>query len=173
METGISDFHRMILTQLKLTYEKLPPKTIKFRDYQLFSKDKFERDLVLALTSNPASTYSYDQFLFTFKSVLDKHAPVKRRKVRSNQMLFMNKPLQQAIMHRSKLCNLCHKSRKSSDWDNYRKQQNYCVKLRNKARRHYFNNMQAANVNKNNFWKTIGPFFSNKSVKQAKKTNTY
>ena len=29
--------------------------------------------------------------------------------------------------------------------------------------------MQAANVNKTNFWKTIGPFFSNKSVKQAKK----
>ena len=29
--------------------------------------------------------------------------------------------------------------------------------------------MEAANVNKNNFWKTIGPFFSNKSVKQAKK----
>ena len=34
-------------------------------------------------------------------------------------------------------------------------------------------NMQTANVNKNNFWKTIGPFFSNKSVKQAKKTNNY
>ena len=65
--------------------------------------------------------------------------------------------------------NLCHKSRKSSDWDNYRKQRNYCVKLRNKARRDYFNNMQAADVNKNNFWKTIGPFFSNKSVKQTKK----
>ena len=30
-------------------------------------------------------------------------------------------------------------------------------------------NMQTANVNKNNFWKTIGPFISNKSVKQAKK----
>ena len=67
----------------------------------------------------------------------------------------------------------CHKSRKSSDWDNYRKRWNYCVKLRNKARRDYFNNMQTVNVNKNNFWKTIGPFFSNKSVKQAKKRILY
>ena len=159
----------MILTQLKLTFEKLPPKTITFRDYKHFNKDKFERYLVLALASNPASTYSYDQFLLTFESVLDKHAPVKRRKVRGNQMPFMNKPLRQAVMRRSKLRNLCHKSRKSSDWDNYRKQRNYCVKLRNKARRDYLNNMQAADVNKNNFWKTIGPFFSNKSVKQAKK----
>ena len=129
MKTGISDFHRMILTQLKLTFEKLPSKTITFRDYKHFNKDKFERDLVLALASNPASTYSYDQFLLMFESVLDKHAPVKRRKVRGNQMPFMNKPLRQAIMRRSKLRNLCHKSRKSSDWDNYRKQRNYCVKF--------------------------------------------
>ena len=71
-------------------------------------------------------------------------------------------------MSTPELRNLCHKSRKSSDWDNHRKQRNYCVKLRNKARRDYFNNMQAANVNKNSFWKTIGPFFSNKSVKQPK-----
>ena len=90
METGISDFHRMILTQLKLTFEKLPPKTITFRDYKHFNKDKFERDLVSALASNPASTCSYDQFLLTFESVLDKHAPLKRRKVRGNQMPFMN-----------------------------------------------------------------------------------
>ena len=67
-------------------------------------------------------------------------------------MPFMNKPLRQAIMRRSKLRNLCHKSRKSSDWDSqYRKQRNYCVKLRNKACRDYFNNIQAANVNKDNF----------------------
>ena len=116
VETGISDFHRMILT-----FEKLPPKTITFRDYKHFSKDKFEGDLVFALASNPASTYSYDQLLLTFESVLDKHAPVKRRKVRNNLMPIMNKPLRQAIMHRSKLCNLCHESRKSSDWHNYRK----------------------------------------------------
>ena len=141
VETGIGDFHRMILTQLKLTFEKFPPKIITSRDYKHFNKDKFERDLVLALVSNPASTYSYNQFLVTFESVLDKHVPVKRRKVRGNQMLFMNKPLRQAIMCRSKLRNLCHKSRKSSDWDNYRKQRNYSVKLRNKARRDYFNNM--------------------------------
>ena len=64
VETGINYFHRMILTQSKLTFEKLPPKTITFRDYKHFNKDKFERDLVLALASNPASTYSYDQFLY-------------------------------------------------------------------------------------------------------------
>ena len=30
VETGINDFHRMILTQLKLTFERLPHKTITF-----------------------------------------------------------------------------------------------------------------------------------------------
>ena len=75
---------------MKLTFEKLPPKTITFRDYKRFNKDNFERDLVLALASNPVATYNYDQFLLTFESVSDKHALVKKRKVRGNQMPFMN-----------------------------------------------------------------------------------
>ena len=59
VETGISNFHRMVLT-------------IESRDYKHFDKDNFERDLVLALESNPFTTYSYDQFLSTFEIVLDK-----------------------------------------------------------------------------------------------------
>ena len=69
VETGISDFHRMILTQLKLTFEKLPPKTITFRDYKHFNKDKFERDLVLALASNPASPTVMISFFYVRKCI--------------------------------------------------------------------------------------------------------
>ena len=29
--------------------------------------------------------------------------------------------------------------------------------------------MQSCNMSKNNFWKTLGPFFSDKTVKKAKK----
>ena len=46
IETGVSDFHRMIYTQLKLTYQKLPPKTVEFRDYRHFKPDEFEQDLM-------------------------------------------------------------------------------------------------------------------------------
>ena len=159
----------MVLTQFKITFQKLPPRTISYRVFTNFVKSDFERDLFLALLSNPFVSHNYGQFLSTFEKILDKHAPIKRRKIRGNQKPFMNKPLRQAIMRRSKLLNIFQKTKLSADWEKYRKQRNYCLKLRNKARRTYFNNMQSGNMSKNNFWKTLGPFFSDKIVKKAKK----
>ena len=113
--------------------------------------------------------HNYGQFLPTFEKILDKHAPIKRRKIRGNQKPFMNKPLRQAIMRRSKVLNTFQKTKLSADWEKYCKQRNYCLKLHNKARKTYFNNMQSCNISKNNFWKTLGPFFSDKIVEKAKK----
>ena len=39
----------MTLTQTKLTYKKLPPKTITYRDFKSFNKDAFEEELKFAL----------------------------------------------------------------------------------------------------------------------------
>ena len=47
--------------------------------------------------------------------------------------------------------------------------QNYCVRLRNQARKAYFNKLQNTYVDKKKFWKTIGPFLPQKSNKQSKK----
>ena len=46
IETAVSDFHRMIYTQLKLTYQKLSPKTVEFRDYRHSKQDEFEQELM-------------------------------------------------------------------------------------------------------------------------------
>ena len=130
----------MIFTQLKLTFQKLPPKTIFFRDYKNFDKENFDKDLILSLMSNTNVSINYAQFSQFFEKVLDKHAPLKKRKVRGNQMPFMTKTLRQAIMRRSKLFHTFTKSKKQSDWENFRKQRKHCVKLRNKARKTFLNN---------------------------------
>ena len=82
---------------------------------------------------------------------------MKRRKIRGNQKPFMKTPLRQTIMRRRKSFSTFQKTKLSADWEKYRKQWNYCLKLRNKARKTYFNNMQSSNVSKNNLWKTLGP----------------
>ena len=161
----------MILNQLKLTFQKLPPKTILIiSNYKHFVKEDFENDLILGLMNNPHVSYSYTQFSLTFESVLSIHAPSEQRKVRGTQMPFMTKSLRQAIMRRSRLYNTFTKSKKRSDWGDFRKQRSYCVRLRNHARKAYFNKLQNTDLDKKKFWKTIGPFFSQKSNKQAKKS---
>ena len=87
IETGLSDFHRMIFTQMKLTFEISPPRTISFRDF----KPKFVDDLHKALICNLQTSHDFGQFLQVFDNVLDKHAPLKKRFARGNQKPFMNK----------------------------------------------------------------------------------
>ena len=70
-DTGVSDFHRMIFTQLKLTFQKLPPKTIFFRDYENFNKDNFDKDHILSLMCNTNVSSNYTQFSELFGKVLD------------------------------------------------------------------------------------------------------
>ena len=85
IQTGISDFHKMTLIQTKLTYNKLPPKTITYRDFKSFNKDAFEEELKFALqAANTQPTYA--NFLSIFLRTLDNHAPIKKRKVRGNQV---------------------------------------------------------------------------------------
>ena len=111
---------------------------------------------------NPQTSYDYD-------NVLDKHAPLRKRLARGNQKPFMNKTLRKAIIHRSKLLNTFNRTNKLQDWEKYRKERNYCVKLKNKAKKQYFSKLGPCDMNRNNFWRTLGPFFSNKKAETSTK----
>ena len=49
------------------------------------------------------SDNSFDIFLEEFKTCLDKFAPLKEKKIRFNNSIFMTKSLRKAIMLRSQL----------------------------------------------------------------------
>ena len=78
--TGLSDFHRMIISSLKTTFNKFPPRKIIFRDYKNFESHKFlydlDQEMVTGYFYNPYD--SYKSFSEVFRNILDKHAPPKR-----------------------------------------------------------------------------------------------
>ena len=45
IETGLFDVHKMTLTVMETTFEKLKPNIILYRDYSKFSNDKFREIL--------------------------------------------------------------------------------------------------------------------------------
>ena len=47
----------------------------------------------------------YSSFTKVYREVLDKHAPLKVKKIRGNQAPFMTKELSKVIMHKCKLKN--------------------------------------------------------------------
>ena len=106
IETGLSDFHCMIITVLKDGFLKKGPKLINYRDYRNFNNNNFRIDVHIELSKHvPADKISYDTFDSVIKNVLNEHAPIKRKYVRANDEPFMTKALRKAIMLRSKLRN--------------------------------------------------------------------
>ena len=99
--TGLSDFHEMILTVLKTTMQRVSPKEIIYRDYKHFEPNNFRSDW----RKNLESINDYESFEKVFLSILNKHAPLKKKVVRANHVPYVTKALRKAIMKRSALEN--------------------------------------------------------------------
>ena len=78
------------------------------------------------------------EFANTVLSILDKHAPIKRKYIRANNSIFMTKKLTAAIMQRSKLRQKFSKERTNDSKNLCNRQRNLCVNLLRKTKRDYF-----------------------------------
>uniref|UniRef100_A0A7M5XFX2 Endonuclease/exonuclease/phosphatase domain-containing protein n=1 Tax=Clytia hemisphaerica TaxID=252671 RepID=A0A7M5XFX2_9CNID len=85
VETGLSDYHRLIYAMLKLKYTKLPPTIIKYRKYKNFNEDLFLYELDYCVSRN--NIENYDEFENIFNNILNRHVPLKTKYLRAN-----NKP---------------------------------------------------------------------------------
>ena len=129
----------MILAMLKTTFQQKEPKCCIYRDYKNFIFENFKSDLQEALQSCKGS---YDAFDNYFNSILNKHAPKKKKVLRGNEKSNMNENLRRATMKRSKLKNKANKTKHPLDIMNYKKQRNYLTKLNKTAKLEYFNKLK-------------------------------
>ena len=162
LETGLSDFHKLTVSVLKMTYKKLKPKVIMYRNYKNYISEEFRHDFQTQFNS-PNNKPSYETFENIFLSVLNKYAPVKRKYLRGNHQPFMNKELSKAIMKRSRLRNIYIKHRSLSNRENYVRQRNFCTNLLRRTKRDYYSNLDINNITDNKkFWSSIKPCFTDK-----------
>ena len=124
IETGISDFHKLVVT---VFYKKQRPKIIHYRNYKNFENGNFRQDLKKELLKFDVTNAPLSKFNDTVLSVLDKHAPKKVKYIRSNNCNFMTKELRKAIMNRSKLRNKFLKTRNEESRRRFNRQINLCV----------------------------------------------
>ena len=129
-ETGLSDFHKMSATVMKMYYTKQKPSIVHYRKFKNFCNDSFIKDTELILPK------PCDQQNVPFKilkesvnKTLDNHAPLKKRYVRANQCPFMNKTLSKEIMKRSHLRNNFLNTKSDLERKAYNKHHKYVVRL--------------------------------------------
>ena len=109
LETGLSDFHKMIVTVLKTTFQRLPPKIRNYRDYSYFDHGMFRTCLCNNLSKEDAG--NLEKFIKVCINKLNNQVPSKKKYTRGNHLPFMNKELSKAIMNKAKECLLDEKIR--------------------------------------------------------------
>ena len=99
-ETRLSHFHLLTITEFKMGYQKLPPKTVNYRDYRDYKNFDIEK---LRPDISKFDFGASAGFKSTIFSILNKHVPIKRKYIREKEAPLISKELHKAIVHRSKL----------------------------------------------------------------------
>ena len=164
IETGLSDFHRLTITVMRVNFQKQIPKVLNYRNYKLFNNELFRNDLLMEFSVLGFQNVSCKDFESIFLHVLNIHAPQKKKYIRADNAPFMTKDLCKAIMVRSRLRNKYLKTKTIESRNMYKKQRNYCVTLLREAKNNYYENLNIKVITDNKrFWKHIKPFFTDKN----------
>ena len=88
IETGISDFHKMVISILYADYKKIKPTKVKYRNYKKFNIGHFKAELTQSLRTYELENIKYDEFKETFVGILNKHAHMKEKLMRQQYSIY-------------------------------------------------------------------------------------
>ena len=166
IETGLSDHHKLVLSFLKSTFKRLPPKELSYRCYKNFNEDNYLNDLKnLPINTILDTEDPYSSLTKEVRKLIDKNAPLKTKKVRGNHAPFMNKELSKAIKNRSRLKNKWNNFKSRENFVAYKNSKKFCKKLTENSRRDYFKDVTSNGVMTNReFWRVMKPMLTNKGI---------
>ena len=146
----------MTASVLKSHFPKQKPNINTYRSYKRFRNNSFRTELDNELLKYDLCNIECQHFLNNFKNLLNKHAPFKKKSIRTNKSNFMTRKLSKAITKRFKLRNRLLKEKSEGSRKAYTTQRNYCVNLLRKTKREYLANIKINNITDNKtFWQTV------------------
>ena len=101
IETGVSDFHKMNITVLKMIFSKQKHEAVFFRNYEKFDSSAFREALNRELLKYDLNNIEYDTFPEIIASLLNVNVYL-----RANHASFVTKELRKAIVLRTRLRNI-------------------------------------------------------------------
>ena len=168
IETALRDHHKLIGSFLKTKFQRLPPKNIHYRDYKKFDEKVFIDELA-AINFNKLfekeDIDKYDILTINVSALVDKHAPLKSKKIRGNNKPFVTKELRTAIMKRSRLRTKYNRWKSRENFVAYRLAKRECDILTDRAKSEYFSKAtENGTLTNKEFWKLMKPALTNKGI---------
>ena len=97
-ETGLSDFHKLVVTVLKSTFPKSPSKIITYRSYKDFSNDLLRDDFKNYLLSKQNMTLEFTsltRFARICIETRNKHKLIKKNIIAKTTQILLHKAYEQ------------------------------------------------------------------------------
>ena len=115
--------------------------------------EKLDWDDVLA-DSDPVS--AYEKWSSKFISVLDKHAPLRKKRIRQKEAPWISIDILEKIRERNDMKRRAHCSKTDEDWKSYKKLRNTVTDMVRKAKRKYVSeSIHCNNGDSNAMWKSL------------------
>ena len=100
ISNGLSDFHKMVITVMKMSFKKQSATERHYWDCKYFEQAELKNNLNEKISEGISN---YESFETTFIEVLSKHASLEKKFVRANDALYITKTLRKPVMHRSQI----------------------------------------------------------------------
>ena len=161
IHTGISD-HSMIFAIRKIHFSvKRHVNIVEIRNMKKFNDLKFLKDLqnqpwdhIYYFPDNPNTMW--EMWKKVFLEVLDKHAPLQNKKIKSKSVPWFTSKIKMLITERDKLKRKAIITKQESDWLIYKKARNQTNTELRKAKTDYYSKKIAnQRCNPKQAWKTI------------------
>ena len=94
--------------------------------------------------------------------IIDKHAPMKTKKVYQNDVPYMNSELRKLNHQRNMMRNIKNKHPCPENFERYRVLRNKCVNAKVRSQRKYFAERCDGGPKNQHFWPTIKPFINSR-----------
>ena len=164
LETGMVDHYLIYgIRKINAWRKKNPvisPKIVESRNMKKYDKSLFEEDLKQIDWKTILDTCTHDPsgmastFQEIFNSVLDAHAPIKKRRVKKEFAPWLTPNIRKAMETRDRLKKIA--TRIPEMWSSYTKQRNRVTKLiRNSIQDQYKEIIEGSKGNPKKMWKAI------------------
>ena len=160
IHTGISD-HSLIFAIRKISVLKTQENTVEIRSMKNFDDKKFSAELLKQrwehlyfFADNPNTMW--EMWKTMFLEVLDKHAPLQHKKIRSKKVPWITSNIKELIIQRDKLERKAILTNLENDRSNYKTSRNEVnTKLRDAKRNYYSTTIAGQKFNPKRAWKSI------------------
>ena len=139
LETDLSEFHKMTVTIMKASFQRLQSRITNYRGYRRFQNDAFREELLSELlnVNIGENEEGFSNFLEINRKNVNYHAPCKQQYARGNHLPLINKTLCKETMKRTRLRNKFLKNRNDYNKKEFSKERNFCVSLVRKSKKLY------------------------------------